>query len=314
MVGRGTNRRWKGLKDLKVKWAVQVLTHHPAYLFFWATSVYERYESARLRRLHLRGVEPVLCMGTFYMYPDPTDSHPGASSSILLRGGFYEPESTDLFRRSLAEGAVVLDIGANIGWYTLLAGKAVGPSGKVVACEPEPHSVRLLERSVKLNRLTNVVLVEKCVSDKNGDAILHLSATNAGGHSILQSADSVSDVRVDSITIDELCHQLSLERVDVIKMDAEGAEPLIFVGASSLLSRAQPRHVLMEYSPSAWEGFAPILTRLFDEFTVFEVRRRAAPIRRLSSSELPSRRQAMLFLVRKGVGGRNGQAALRERW
>jgi len=238
------------------------------------------------------------------MYPDPTDSNPGASSSILLRGGFYEPECTDLFRRSLTKGDTVIDIGANIGWYTLLAGKTVGPTGKVVACEPEPHNFELLEKSVQLNRLTNVIAVEKCVTDTNGETTLHVSATNAGGHSILQTSSSVRDVKVDSVTIDRLCDQLNLDRVELIKMDAEGSEPLIFMGAGSLLSRTQPRYILMEYSPSAWQESAPTLLRLFNEFNVFEVRRRVAAIRRLGPSSLPKTRQAMLFLVRKGASQR----------
>jgi len=94
---------------------------------------------------------------------------------------------------------------------------------------------------------------------------------------------------------------MNLNQVDVIKMDAEGAEPLIFLGAVVLLSRAQPKYILMEYSPSAWQEFAPLLHNLFDEFSVFEIRARRGPVRRATSSDLPRGRQAMLFLVRKAV-------------
>ena len=277
--------------------ASNVLAHHPSYLYSPFGSLYLKYESARMKHLHLGSISPVLCAGEFYMYPDHEDTNPGVSSSIVLRGGLYEPEASLVLRQLLKEGSNFMDIGANIGWYTLLASRKVGPSGRVVSCEPEPHNFQVMERSVKLNRLGNVTLVQKCLSDRNGQFALHLSSKNAGGHSIVKGTGDGREIIVESTTIDELCGRMKLPGVDVLKIDAESAEPLILSGANNLFQSGQPAAIVMEYSPEAWEGYSELLSILFDEFIVFEIRNNV--IRPTKTSDLPGKRQALLLLLRK---------------
>jgi len=231
------------------------------------------------------------------MCPDPTDPNTGVSSSILLRGGLYELESTYIFERLLRAGDTVIDIGANIGWYTLLSAKKVGPHGRVVACEPEPHNFELLEASVRLNQFANVTLLRKGVSDRTGKVSLHLSPTNAGGHTIMETGNQAGEITVDCTTIDELVRELSLGKVDVVKIDAEYSEPLILLGARALLSRGQPSYIMMEYSPDAWVLHEPLLLRMFNEFDAFEIYRHKLSHTKIS--DLPRDRQGMLLLIRK---------------
>jgi hypothetical protein len=119
---------------------------------------------------------------------------------------------------------------------------------------------------------------------------------------MLENPSCTHHLRVDSVTIDALCDQLNVKVVDVIKMDAEGAEPLILSGASALFAKGQPKFILMEFSPLNWQGFSYLLPRLSREFVVFEIRRYPASIRQLALSDLPNDRQTMLLLARKEHG------------
>jgi len=116
---------------------------------------------------------------------------------------------------------------------------------------------------------------------------------------MLENSSCIRHIKVDTVTIDSLCGQLDVEHIDVIKMDAEGVEPLILLGADNLFSSGQPRFILMEFSPSNWKGYGSLLERLFDKFAVFEIRRYPAAVRLVRFSGLPKDRQTMLLLTRK---------------
>ena len=94
----------------------------------------------------------------------------------------YERTATGIVQREINEGDVVLDIGANIGYYTLLAARLVGPTGQVIAFEPDQTNFALLRKNVEANGYRNVVLVNKAVSDHNGTAELFLNDANPGDH------------------------------------------------------------------------------------------------------------------------------------
>jgi len=88
------------------------------------------------------------------MYIDSRDTTVGTS---LLKWGFFEKYETKLFKKSIKRGMVVLDIGANIGYYTLLAARLVGDEGKVFAFEPDPYNYSLLRKNIEANRYNNVI-------------------------------------------------------------------------------------------------------------------------------------------------------------
>lgn len=100
----------------------------------------------------------------------------------LSINGIYEPLETEVVGREVSAGDVVVDIGAHIGYYTLMLARIVGPCGKVYAFEPDPENFTLLQRNVKENGYRNVVLLQKAVSDRNGSATLYLSDDNSGDH------------------------------------------------------------------------------------------------------------------------------------
>jgi tRNA G37 N-methylase Trm5 len=103
--------------------------------------------------------------------------------------GVYEEYETDLIKKEIDRGDVVLDLGANIGYYTLLFAKKVGDEGRVYAFEPDPTNFSLLKKNVEINGYRNVVLIQKAVSNKNGKLKLYLNEDNKGDHRFYNSHD-----------------------------------------------------------------------------------------------------------------------------
>jgi FkbM family methyltransferase len=153
----------------------------------------------------------------------------------------YEPGVSACLRRLLRPGMLFCDVGANIGVFTLLAARQVGPQGRVFSFEPGPENFAVLTRNVEANLYANVVCVQKAVAQYNGTSRLFLSRF-CGSHSLVgepaehtgQSLD-VETVRLDSVP--------GLERIDVLKVDVEGAELEVLESLGSL----RPQ-VILEYN------------------------------------------------------------------
>jgi FkbM family methyltransferase len=160
----------------------------------------------------------------------------------------YEPAETTLFKREIRPGQVVLDIGANIGYYTLIAAKLVGPKGRVIAFEPDPANFALLKKNVEANGHKNVTLVQKALSDKNGKARLYLNPTNKGDHRLYDSGDGRSFVTVTRARLDDVLLKLD-RQVHFIKMDVQGAEASVLRGMKGLLRRSRSLKLVTEFSP-----------------------------------------------------------------
>lgn len=148
------------------------------------------------------------------MFLDPPDS------LGLTFTGVYEPFETQLVKAHLRPGAVVLDIGANIGYYTLLFSQLAGKEGKVFAFEPEPRNLAILKRNIQINGLRNVVLVEKAVSNRAGRIQLHVSEENWGDHRAFSSDAGRRCVEVEAIRMDDFLSSQGVSP-DFIKMDIQ---------------------------------------------------------------------------------------------
>jgi FkbM family methyltransferase len=172
----------------------------------------------------------------------------------------WEPYESELVRRVLRPGAKVVDVGAHIGYYTLLAASCVGAQGRVWAFEPAPDNYRLLARNVRQNHLERFVRTENCaVSDRAGETPLYLSATNYGDHRIFAS-DHDDDalfnqgqerrrMTVPTVSLDGYLAERAAGPIDVIKLDVQGAELNVLRGMRDTL-RANPNVVLfLEYWP-----------------------------------------------------------------
>lgn len=169
---------------------------------------------------------------------------------------WYEPDTVRALSALLRPGAVFLDIGAAFGQYTLLGADAVGDSGQVHAFEPEPISHAWLAANVKRNHLRNVTLAQIALGDAPGFVDLYLgSPDNLGTTSLRQQYNYTGrSVRVEVKELDLYVALAGLSRVDVIKIDVEGAESLVFAGATKVLAMRPAMIIEFEESNQARFG------------------------------------------------------------
>jgi FkbM family methyltransferase len=166
----------------------------------------------------------------------------------LSINGIFEPFETEIVKKEIKKGDIVLDIGANIGYYTLIFAKLVGEQGKVFAFEPEPDNFALLEKNVEINGYRNVVLVQRAVSNKTGEIRLYLSEDNKGDHRIYDSHDGRKSIEVEAIRLDDYFKNYD-GRIDFIKMDIQGAEGGAIQGMPLLLEKAKNLKLTTEFWP-----------------------------------------------------------------
>ena len=159
-------------------------------------------------------------------------------------GGCIEPNEFALFDRLLESGMTVVDIGANDGFYTSLAAAKVGAGGRVISFEPSPREFERLTANVALNRFENVETVRKGVAERAGTASFKIAGYEHEGQNTL--GDFVWDVResteetIELTTLDEELAGRNLTRLDVIKIDIEGAELRALRGAVETLKKWRP--------------------------------------------------------------------------
>lgn len=175
------------------------------------------------------------------MYLDETDS---LRLSIFQT---YEPYETALVQKLVKKGMTVVDIGANIGYYTLLFAKKVGPKGKVIAYEPDADNFSLLKKNVEENTYTNVVLHKKALSTKKGVAKLYLSDENKGDHQMYAGDDKRPSISIDTVKLDDHIKG----KVDFIKMDIQGAEMKALLGMKKALHKNKKLTLITEFWPAA---------------------------------------------------------------
>jgi len=171
-------------------------------------------------------------------------------SNNLSIYGSYEPSLTAIFEREIADGDVVLDAGANIGYYTLIAARLVGEKGKVFAFEPAPENFTLLKKNVEVNGYHNVVPVPKAVSDESGRISLFLSEESSVSHRISNSIDGGKSVAIEATTLDDFFQDYK-GNINFIKLDIEGAEAKALQGMSGILKKNRKIKLATEFYPSA---------------------------------------------------------------
>jgi FkbM family methyltransferase len=176
------------------------------------------------------------------MLLDPGDLIPRR----ILETGAWEPDSWAAIAQHLRSGDTFVDVGAHIGYYTLKAASTVGASGRVLAIEPNPRTLEQLKDNVQASNATAVTIFPFACSDSEG--ILELFAApsvNTGESSLSrlnasQEGAAVVSYKVRARPLDDIVREANVSRVDVIKVDVEGAEYVVMKGGSATLSRFHP--------------------------------------------------------------------------
>jgi FkbM family methyltransferase len=172
--------------------------------------------------------------------------------------GTYERDTVAVCRHLIRPGAVVVDIGAHVGYFTLLFSSLVGPRGRVLAFEPDPQNVEILRRNVARRGAGNVEVVGQAVSDFDGRAKLYRTPLSMG-HSLHSVKQNLDQVIVDVGTLDGVLERRGIETLRFVKIDVEGAEPDVLRGMRRLAAGAPDLVLVLEFKPAllAARGYRP---------------------------------------------------------
>jgi len=160
----------------------------------------------------------------------------------------YEPEVINVLRMLLKPGQTVLDIGAHAGYFTLMMAAMVGPSGQVHSFEPSPHTFRLLKKNVKRNKLSNVVVNKRAVSNNSGERVFHTYYNDRAAYATFGKPPHPGSMQitVKTLTLDEYVAESNIPKIDLMKIDVEGAEPLVVDGGRGLFGREDAPMLIFE--------------------------------------------------------------------
>jgi FkbM family methyltransferase len=198
------------------------------------------------------------------------DTHDIGFGSHLILDGFWEIWLTLFCARNVRTGMTAIDVGAHLGYYSVMFGEFVGFSGRVMAVEPNPKSCELLRRSIDLNGFSarttvfsgalgaieneRLPLYVPPFEPKNGLIIAHAEDFNPRRGAVIE---------VDSTTLDRLC--AGVDRIDFVKIDAEGSEERIFDGMSKTIARNRPM-IVMEFNAARYLEPATFVERLHEVY------------------------------------------------
>lgn len=169
-------------------------------------------------------------------------------SQTLFLYGSFEISETRLIQSVLRPGMTFVDVGANIGYYTVIGARLVGPSGKVHAFEPHAGIRAKLEDNIARNGFDNVVVYAEAMAETTGSVAFFASAVdqNQGISSIIPGAGREASAPVPSVSLDDFASRLGPARIDLVKMDIEGAELQVIAGGHRTLAAADAPAIIFE--------------------------------------------------------------------
>lgn len=208
-----------------------------------------------------------------HLLPEEVETRVGNSRFVFrpkIDGLWYlnfsdaEPGVDRVLRENLKEGDTFIDIGAHIGYYSILARNIVGESGKVIAFEPNPESYKLLKKNFEMNEYTNCIAENIALSDEIGFVKLFIGKYRDDSSSLflVENVDKNRYVTVKTMTFDKYCEMYKISP-NFIKIDAEGAEYRILRGITKVIDIHKP-NLLIEIHPKHLESQEISIRSLFD--------------------------------------------------
>lgn len=204
----------------------------------------------------------------------------------------YEPFETEIVKNTVRRGDIVLDLGANIGYYTLLMAQLVGSEGKVFSFEPEPKNFILLQKNVEINNFKNVFLKECAVGKKSGQTKLFLSEFGPAMHRIYESEYCHKPIEIRIVALDDYFENNEIKnKISFMKIDVEGSEFSCLQGMRSILKENKKIKLLMEFMPDALRDYGSDPQKLLDflvdnSFQVSRVNEKNGKLNQLRDKEV----------------------------
>lgn len=209
-----------------------------------------------LYRFALSKSQPVTVNYGAELYVNPEDM---AISRRLWREGEFQPPLTRYLKQATEPTDCVVDVGANLGYFSVLMGRQMNEDGSLFALEPEPDSHCLLRQNLSHNSLSEVsTCIEAAASDRRQTTTLYKGGSNKGTHSI-RGNDQASGIEIESVPLDSIIDPA----VDLVKIDVEGVEDRVLSGAENIIQTDKPT-VVVENNETEWQGsyrtvFGPLL-------------------------------------------------------
>ena len=204
-------------------------------------------------------------------FDQSSDVHRAMLTELQNNGG-YEIASQLFLMRVLRPGDTFVDIGAHIGYFTMLGAAVVGDQGRVIAIEPVEENYRQLRDHIAINGLTCVEAVQTVIGDQDGDADIYFNADNDGGHALWDPGKHPANEktrqnprvdRVPSRRLTTLLAERHVEQVRLLKIDTEGAEATIFENARGFLADGNVEFAILEVNKTGLQNMGHDVDSLF---------------------------------------------------
>lgn len=175
--------------------------------------------------------------------------------NIIASTGNYEAYETSIILDNIKKGDIVVDIGANIGFHTMLFANKIGPQGKVYAFEPDPVSYKILQKNVKANHFNNVIAKPLAISNKKVELNLYKSKNNYGDNRVYDSDIPTAKIKIQADSLDNLFYTIlnKDQKISLLKIDTQGFEPFVIDGARRIINKYKPM-LFFEYWPYGYHN------------------------------------------------------------
>ena len=245
--------------------------------------------------LTVRGIESSLKTDYAEVWAGKMFLHPNDAFRLSIYG-IHGTHDFKIIKNNVKDGDNVIDLGANIGYFTLILAKLVGPTGKVFAFEPDPRNLALLKKNVEYNNYKNVIIVPKAVSNVNDKCTLYTGQKTFGQNKIYKPKKTKTQkfIPIDSETVrldDFFKTNGLLDKISFIKMDVEGAEFLALSGMKEILKLNKNIKIFteaeisyLEDAGSSYDQFIDLLTE--NDFTFSLVDNRSETLTKVNKSQL----------------------------
>jgi FkbM family methyltransferase len=195
------------------------------------------------------------------------DNRDESVASPLIEFGWWEPSATSVFQRLITADSVVFDIGANLGYFGLVASRQVRCPDNLHLFEANPELIALMRKSFAANDLAQARIIQAIVSDRSGDKLTLRRVKNFwGGSSVEPLGQQPIDAEfvVETLSLDDYCRKNGIAKVDVVKIDVESHEEKVYAGMRQMIAANPQLKILMEYDIGAYsESFLPTIRRDF---------------------------------------------------